>query len=300
MPITQKFTTDHNIEFDDFIEYAEHRVDVSKTDGLLELAEKFAMLGNNRTFLSDFFVHFIQGAVNRDPLGTLFSQSIVLARRKNFYIRANFWLPAHEMTENESILYAYHQAHDHNFDLLSLAYCGDGYVTDGYLYDYNKVAGYIGERVELLPLGSHKHEGGDVLLYECNKDIHFQRPPIDPSITLNLIPLVNQNGLRDQYFFEIDTIDSVTGKLAYYANNIIERRRNLFDIAKHVANEEIAQLFIRIASTHVCNRTRYEAMRALKSCNKDQHDALVYALRDDRTPIIRHYIDSIFNGPQSE
>lgn len=295
MPIAQKFQLETSIGLNEFLDYAQHNVDVSDKDGLLSLSEKFAMLGNNREFLSDFFSRFIREIAYKDPLSVLLSQSVVIARCRDFYLRANFWLPAEDMTKNESVLYAYDQPHDHNFDLLSLAYCGDGYVSDGFIYSYDKVTGYIGEQVELLPLGAHKHACGDVLLYECNKDIHIQHPPNDPSITLNVIPLVNQNGLRDQFFFEIESVISTRGIIRRHAPNIIEQRKYLFDIAKHIANDEIAQLFIDISKSHHCNRTRYEAIRALKTYSLDMHDDLAYSLRDDSTPIIQHYISGVLN-----
>lgn len=296
MSITQRFTTDESIELDEFVDYALSNVNTSSSEGLLALGEKFTMLGNNRTFLSDFFADYIKENFVRDPLSQIVSQSVVLARNESFYVRANFWLPEDDMTESETFLFAYHQAHDHNFDLLSLAYCGDGYMTDGYTYDYNKVAGYVGEVVDIEPLGSHHHAYGEVLLYECNKDIHIQRPPSEPSITLNVIPLVNQNGLLDQYFFDIDRIDSTQGTIQRYGNNIMEQRKDLFAIVKHLANDEIAQLFIDIAKSHPCKRTRFEAIRSLKVYSKEMHDQLCYMLRDDKTAIVKHYVDTVLTA----
>lgn len=292
MPIIQKHNTTDAIELAEFLDAAQ-RTDVGTAEGLLSLGETFAKLGNNREFLSAFFANFIKHQAINDPLAVLLSQSVVLARRKDFYLRANFWLPAEGISESESILFAYDQPHDHNFDLLSLAYCGDGYVSHGYTYNYDTTIGYVGEKVPLNPLGPHKHECGDVLMYECNKDIHIQKPPIDASITLNLIPLENQNGLRDQYFFEIDNVASTVGIIRKHAPNIQERRRYLFDIAKHVANDEMVGIFRDIALRHECSRTRYEALRSLKTADSDVHDEMVFALRDDPAPIVRHYVRSV-------
>jgi hypothetical protein len=295
MPIQQKYETEEAIGLEEFFAYITDNIDTRDTNSLLSLGERFTMLGNNRSFLSDYFADYIKKHIDGNSLSVPFAQSIELVRCKDFFIRANFWLPEEEMTDEELHLFAYHQAHDHNFDLLSLAYCGDGYTSDGYTYNYQKVAGYIGEVVELDPQGAHKHAYGDVLLYECNKDIHFQRPPSEPSITLNVIPLVNQNSLLDQYFFQIDHINSKTGILQKYGDNIMEKRKNLFNITKHIANEEIAQIFIDIAKSHPCNRTRYEALIALETFSKDIHDSICYFLRDDSTPILKHYVRKILN-----
>lgn len=293
MPIVQKFSTASSIELGEFLEYADKAVDVNTRDGILALGETFAMLGNNRTFLSQFFAQVIKDTAPRDPLSFLLSQSVVIARYEGFYLRANFWLPDDQITRAESVLYAYDQPHDHNFDLLSCAYCGDGYVSDGFLYDYDKVVGYTGEEVPLEPLGPHRHECGDILLYECSRDIHIQHPPATPSITLNVLPLGNQNGLIDQYFFSIPSADSTVGVIQKHAPNIIEQRRHMFDVAKYVANDEIADTLAEIAKAHVCKRTRYEALRALRGCNRALHDDVALAMRDDPAPIVQHYVRSV-------
>lgn len=295
MPIIQRHNCTESITLREFADVAK-QTDVSTAEGLLSLGETFTKLGNNREFLSNFFAQFIKNQALNDPLATLLSQSVVLLRTSEFYLRANFWLPKEGISNGEAVLFAYDQPHDHNFDLLSLAYCGDGYISHGYTYDYDSTVGYVGERVALQPLGPHKHECGDVLMYECNKDIHIQKPPADPSITLNVIPLANQNGLRDQYFFDIDHVDSTFGILRRHAPNIQERRRFLFDIAKYVANDEITGLFADFARKHECKRTRYEALRALKTCNAAVHDELVHALRDDSAPIVKHYVASVLSA----
>ena len=291
MPFHKRFETEEVIDLPEFLRIAEG-VDVSCTDGMLSLAEPFTKLGNNRTFLAEYFAEYIKQAVVVNPDGLVLSQSVVLSRNEKFYIRANVWLPENDMTEKESLLFAYNQAHDHNFDLLSLAYCGDGYYTDCFEYDYESVEGYVGELVEINPLGRIQHTCGDTLLYVCNKDIHFQRPPVNPSVTLNLIPLANQNGLRDQYFFNIADVDSVTATIYGYPTTIIEQRRSLFEIAKHFADDKIVKIFIGLAEKHPCRRTRYEALRSLKTCNLEAHNEMCMKLRDDNAQIIRTYVES--------
>jgi hypothetical protein len=291
MPIHAHHQTDDVIDLAEFLRIAD-AADVNTTEGMLAIAEPFAMLGNNRSFLSDFFCDYIRANVATDPLASVVAQSVVLSRNEHYYIRANMWLPEEEVTANEAILFAYNQAHDHNFDLLSLAYCGDGYLTDCYEYNYDDVAGYVGEVVELNPLGPIKHGCGDTLLYIANKDIHFQRAPKTPSVTLNVIPLANRYGTRDQYFFDIEGPDSTKGTISGYPTTIIEQRRMLFDIAKHLADDVIAQLLADIAGHHACRRTRYEALRALKTCDPEAHGQVCWALRDDKAPLIRAYLQS--------
>lgn len=290
MPLHEHFATTESIDFDDFVEYAKNGVNVSTSDGLWQLAECFAMLGNNREFLSNFYVEYIKGNVPKDIVSSVISQAVVLYRCDTFYIRANFWLPIEQLTSNEARLFAYDQPHDHNFDLLSLSYCGDGYVSDGFEYDYDRTVGYIGEEVDLVPLGPHKHALGDVLMYVCNKDIHVQNAPEMPSITLNVIPLVNQNELRDQYFFDIPHKMATKGVIEKRAGNIVEQRHRLFRIAKHIANQEMIGVFVDIARTHLDPKARYEAARIVAECDPSIHRDLVFALRDDPSAIVKHHV----------
>lgn len=296
MAIHHRFTTDASMELPEFMEYADAKTNMSDVDSLLALGEQLSMLGNNRRFLSKFLEDFIEANWNLDSLTATISQSVMLRSGRDFYLRANFWLPEAEMTESEALLFAYHQAHDHNFDLLSYAYSGSGYTTDLYEYDYSSVAGYVGEQVNLVPRGNHRHACADTLLYRCNRDIHFQRPPETPSITLNVIPTANQYGLQDQYFFDIEKGDSESGVLSRYAESNIESRRFLFNVAKYVRSERLVRVMCDLITTYPCRRTRYEALRALRECDADAHDTMVHHLRDDPAPIIRQYVHRVLSG----
>jgi hypothetical protein len=295
MPTVYHYETTDSISLPEFLEFANKAVNVNSRDGILALGEMFARLGNNRAFLSEYFAKVIYELAPRDPLSFLLAQSVVIARYDSFYLRANFWLPRDGLTAGEAELYAYDQPHDHNFDLLSYAYCGSGYYSDGFHYDYNSVVGFVGEKVRLQPLGRHHHKCGDVLFYECSKDIHIQHAPETPSITLNVLPLGNLNGLIDQYFFEIDSPNSRTGTLKKHAPNVIEQRRHLFDVAKHIGGQKVAVALADIATGHRCARTRYESVRALRTCDPTAHEAVVNTLKSDTAPLVQHYVRSFLN-----
>lgn len=289
MPIVREHATTASIDLNELVETIHTEIDLADRDSLLSLSEKLVMLGNNRSFLSDFFSDYIKNHVYQQSQPVI-SQAVTLVQTENFYIRANFWLPEQDLSESEAILFAYGQAHDHNYHLLTLAYCGDGYSTDCYLYDYDKVVGYLGEVVDLEPLGSHKHTCGQVLLYECSKDVHIQRAPQQPSITLNVIPFLPKDDLIEQYGFSIASLDSTTGIISSFGYTPIEKRNDLFTMAKYCANPETNQLFIDFAQTHPCRRTRLAALQALRTSAPQAHAALCYQLRDDATPLIQHYL----------
>jgi hypothetical protein len=290
MAIKTRHHTEETMSLREFMDYAQAKVDFNDPDAFLALGEQLTMLGNNRQLLTDFFGDYIARHLHSDNVPGTISQAIQLDRRRDFYVRVAFWLPENEVTGQERKLYAYDQAHDHNFDLLSYAYCGSGYRTDIYEYDYASVVGYLGERVALEPLGNHQHRTGDCLFYRCSKDIHFQRPPDQPSITLNVIPLGNQHGLVDQYFFEIEGRDSDVGTLVRHADSNIENRKTLFDIAKQLPSPKISRVLADVVQSYACQRSRCEALRALRSCDPSVHDALCRRLEGDPSPLLRHYV----------
>ena len=70
---------------------------------------------------------------------------------EKYFIRANFW-----PSERDSVFKAsgtspffYHVPHDHNFSFLTVGYLGPGYWSEYYEYDYDKVVGLPGEKVDL-------------------------------------------------------------------------------------------------------------------------------------------------------
>ncbi|WP_088280878.1 hypothetical protein [Ideonella sp. A 288] len=285
-----RHSTTEQIALDEFLDYADAHVIEGAPDKLFRLGEQLSMLGNNRRFLSDFMCSYIKANRARDPLAEIISQSVVLARRKHFYLRANFWLPAAEMTQAESLLFAYHQAHDHNFDLLSYAYCGTGYETDVFEYDYAAVAGFVGEEVRVRPLGTFRHACGDTIMYRCNQDIHIQQPPTNLSVTLNVIPTFNQHGLLDQYFFDIDATDPNRARLSNYAYTAIDARRQLLELVSQLRDDNVTDLLVEFATRHDCRRTRYNALRALQDSAPEVHDSVCASLGPDEPALVRHHL----------
>jgi hypothetical protein len=293
VPTAHRFATTETITLEEFTECADRVDNIGSAEGLWSLAEDFSRLGNNREFLSNFYCDYIKSNVARDPLYVVISQALVLHRTKDYYIRANFWPRAEECSAEEHVLFAYDQPHDHNFDLLSYSYCGDGYISDDFEYDYGRTIGYAGETVAITPLGSHKHECGSVLMYYCNKDIHIQHPPALPSITLNVIPLENQNGLLDPYFFSIENATSETATLVKRATNAIEQRRMYMAMAKEFVSENIKDALSSVAAKHACPRTRYEALRILSEVDPSEHARLVRSIDPSNAPILRHYLTAL-------
>lgn len=294
-----KYETTETMELCEFVEYAKENIDTSDQDQLYSLGEQLTKLGNNRDFLANHMGELIKATRSFDRLNEFVPQSIVLARTDDFYLRANFWLPRDEITDNEVPTFAYHVAHDHNFNLLTYGYCGAGYETDVFEYNYKEVAGYLGEQVKVIPLGRLVHGCGETMMYRCNIDIHLQLPPASPSITLNVIPLHTQGSLRDQYFFDITSRDQEVVTLSKYVQSPIDSRRKVFEMIKNLSfNDEkhidsnLLDLVFDFAINHPCRRTRFHALETLSFTNQEAHKLACEKLRDDKSLLVRHYITS--------
>lgn len=274
---------------EEFMQHAE-RTDMKCPDALFALGEQLSLLGNNREFLSRFMADLIKSTKSFDRLNDFVPQSIVLGRRKEFYVRANVWLPEAEITASEARLFAYFQPHDHNFDLLTYAYCGSGYETHIFEYDYSRVVGYLDEMVKVKPLGSYTHACGDIMMYRCSQDIHAQFPPKTPSITLNVIPLHTQGSLRDQYFFGLNEVDQEEAPLTKYVQTPIDSRRKVFDMIGMLGDDNLTDIVTDFALSHQCRRTRYHALQALAKINPTEHADVCNRLAGDPTPLIQQYL----------
>ena len=153
-------------------------------------------------------------------------QVFVLSNEDNFTIRAPIWMPP--LGKEVDNVFAYGDAHDHNFNLMTLGYYGPGYTTSIWEYDVKKIDGNKGESVELGKLKKIQLEPGSVLYMRANTDIHVQHEPEDFSITLNIMkPSIIATR---QYLFDIKTNRVVKSILE-------DIPKHLFHLASIVGND---------------------------------------------------------------
>ena len=191
--------------------------------------EKLAMatlwlkrLGNNRTFLADLLVDQLAG--RKGKIAAVDSgygpQAIVLSphysgARGGMFLRANIWPAESDLCFQTSGArsFVYGVPHDHNFSFLTFGYAGPGYRSDYYEYDYESVAGYEGERVDLRFIERSALHQGKLMLYRAHRDIHSQIPPEALSVSLNVMHVDPAQGWFDQYGFDLER-DEVTRVLS--------------------------------------------------------------------------------------
>lgn len=174
-------------------------------------ADWLRRLANNRGFLGDLLVERLTGR-GGDALASGYGpQAIMLSRpRANrpdaAMLRAAIW-PApsdHVFQTSGAASFVYGAPHDHNFDFLTVGYCGPGYASDYYEYDYKAVAGYPEEDAGLRFVERSTLTPGKLMLYRRHVDVHSQLPPESLSVSLNVMRVDPAQGWFDQYGFDLE------------------------------------------------------------------------------------------------
>lgn len=251
--------------------------DPAEEESLSHAANWLKRLGNDRNFFGDMLVERLTG---RDPLGAegpamqgAGPNRFVLAPpgRGNFSITADIWPAAEETALRASgpTAFGYGQAHDHNFDFVSLGYFGPGCEVDDYEYDYEAVAGWSGEPVALRPLGRSRLAPGRLVHYRAHHDIHTQHAPASLSVTLTLTHAHAAQGWRDHYLFDLEA-GQIIRTLGHGPSETFLR------IAVALGGEEARDLARDFGRSHPSDRMRVQAWRALASVAGDDaaQDAL--------------------------
>ncbi len=168
-------------------------------------------LANNREFLGDLLVERLTGTGGEEIASGYGPQAIVLSRPKHnrpnaAFLRAAIWPSPrdHVFRTSGAASFVYGAAHDHNFDFLTVGYCGPGYASDYYEYDYTGVAGYPGEDAGLRFVGRETLSPGKLMLYRRHVDVHSQLPPERLSVSVNVMRLDPAQGWFDQYGFDLE------------------------------------------------------------------------------------------------
>jgi hypothetical protein len=216
-------------------------------------------LGNDRHFLADLLLDELKQRHRQDDAATAYGPQVLMLSPLGgeFFLRANIWPSAHEHMVRASGVgtFAYGLPHDHNFDFLTLGYFGPGYWSDYWEYDYECVAGAVGEPAGLRFVERSRLEPGKLLHYRAHRDVHSQHPPEALSVSLNLMHAGGAHGWLDQYRFDVDR-NEIAGVLSSGASDVFLR------IAVGLGAAEALDLADRFAHTHPSDRMRLVALEA--------------------------------------
>nr|WP_298926600.1 transposase [uncultured Erythrobacter sp.] len=208
MPLVIENPTAETCSLPEAIEaLAECGFDPRDPDSTAVAANWLRRLTNNREFLAGILIDRLAGRTEGEVDNGYGPQAIVLSpKRGNMFLRANIWPAEHDLCFRNSGAksFVYGVPHDHNFSFLTSGYCGPGYRSDYYEYDYEGVAGYSGEPAEFKFIERSALSEGKVMLYRAHRDVHSQLPPESLSVSINVMHVDPAQCWYDQYGFDLE------------------------------------------------------------------------------------------------
>ncbi len=227
-------------------------------------------LSNNRTFLAELLVNQLAGR-DSAAFDTGYSpQAIVLSphhqgKTGGMFLRANIWPAEQDLCFRTSGArsFVYGVPHDHDFSFLTCGYCGPGYRSDYYEYDYESVAGYAGEKVELKFIERSALSEGKMQLYRRHLDIHSQIPPESLSVSLNVMHIDPAQSWFDQYGFDLEKHE-VTHLLSPNASEALLR------VAVATGAQEAFDFADWVGKAHPSDRLRLVSFEARAGTQHDR------------------------------
>jgi hypothetical protein len=223
-------------------------------------------LANDRAFLAELAVAELKQRCARQSLGNHYSSQVLMLHRasEKYFIRANFWPSPRDSLFKASGAspFFYHIPHDHNFSFLTVGYLGPGYWSEYYEYDFDRVAGVPGEKVDLRFVEKAKLDQGKVMLYRAHRDVHDQLPADELSVSINIMHATPALPFLNQYRFDVKNceIASILNRSATEA---------LLAIAANRGGGDARDLVENFAAGHPCARIRFSALRELAAAEAD-------------------------------
>ena len=255
--------------------------DPADEESFAAMAPMLKRLSNNREFLAELAVAELKDRCSRQSLENRYSSQVIMLHRasEKYFIRANFWPSPEDSVLRTSGLspFFYHVPHDHNFSFLTVGYLGPGYWSEYYEYDYEAVAGYAGEKVDLRFVEKTRLEQGKVMLYRAHRDVHNQLPADSLSVSINIMEASNRLPFLSQYRFDVKTCQ-IAGILTRTATEA------LLALAPNHGGDNGRELVETFAAGHPCDRIQFAAMRELAAAAPSIDDGLESLARGTASP----------------
>lgn len=231
-------------------------------DSLLGAARWLRRLGNNRDFLAEMMIAELKAPLGGEEDASTYGAQVVMLSPlgREYFLRANFWpgRQDHMFRASGHGAFSYELPHDHNFDFLTVGYFGPGYASDYYEYDYEAVAGVVGEKAGLRFIERSTLDPGKLMHYRAHVDVHSQLPPESLSVSVNIMHSGGAQGWLDQYSFDVEQ-DEVARVISPGGSEIFLR------VAVGLEHGEALDLAESFASSHVSERMRLVALEAQAS-----------------------------------
>lgn len=273
-----------SITVEDLIDAMRNAYHGDGVEAMLCVAEKFQSLAANREFIRDALLAELKRIAAERNLGSFAPQSFIIHRAPPFTLRLNLWLPSVgsiRKVEQEARIYSYGRAHDHNFSLLTAGVAGPGYRTRIYEYDCRSIEGRGGERVEMTFLEDTNLTTGKAMIYRPHHDIHVQIPPVEPSMSLNL--LIDEKDIVEtpQYYFDLET-----SELIPMDDNEVGRRVSFLEAVGHFADEDCACVLFDVARQNRDPSIRAAAVNAIRTGFPDRQPEIANLAKADSHPLV--------------
>jgi hypothetical protein len=238
-------------------------------------------LGNNRTFLADLMMAELKQRCEEQVRHNQYSAQVIMLHTSSqrYFLRANLW-PAEADTvvrQSGTDPFFYGVPHDHNFSFLTVGYLGPGYWSDYYEFDYDRVIGYPGEKVDLRFVEKARLEPGKVMLYRAHRDVHLQLPADSLSVSLNIVEQSHSITFRDQYRFDVEN-STVAGIMT---RSSLEP---MLMLAAHHGGGNGIDLLDTFALSHPSDRVRWAALRARAGAAQSIAERIAILERGTRDP----------------
>jgi len=282
MPRIVAHSEDTPIELGDLVQALnDEAFDPADEDSFAAAGPLLGRLALNRRFLAEIAVTELKDRCTRQSLENRYSSQVILLHRasEKYFIRANFW-----PSERDSVFKAsgnspffYHVPHDHNFSFLTVGYLGPGYWSEYYEYEFDRVLGLPGEKVDLKFVEKSRLEPGKVMLYRAHRDVHNQLPADDMSVSINIMEASASLPFLNQYRFDVKRCE-IAGILTRTSSEA------LLALAANNGGGNGRDLVESFAAAHPCERIRFAALRELAGAQPDLDTGLALLARGARSP----------------
>lgn len=288
MALSRFFNSADPCEIGEVLQFAEDHVDPNDQDSIFGAAEVLHRLSQKKDLLNDLIIEPIKNTIDESQPENIYTDAtFILGSTKSgiFRLRANVWkVPKARggKDEFEKRLYAYEAPHDHNFDFLTAGYYGSGYETDLYEYDYESMLPKVGEKVAVRFIERTNLSIGKVMMYRRSRDIHTQHPPIDLSVSVNLLVSTEDQLTRQQQYFDVHHQVS-----AGFVDGPVSFRVDLIEMAGHLGLQNAVEPLHRIASAHSCKRSRAAAVKSILKIAPGENESIRSKYGSDTSRIVR-------------
>ena len=279
--ITQNNT--ESISLNEFFELCD-QIKLESEEELEAYAPYIKMLANNPKCISDYLCEYLTSMSSLEQEHSFLPPVFMPKVTDNYIFRIVIWPVIQISQDKNGLLYNY--AHNHDVGFLTCGYCGSGYRTDIYDYDYQHHQGLVNEPVELDFLESTTLPPGKIMQYMAGSDMHMQYAPETPSISLNMIKREKQKKIVECSF------DMDESKIVGHSIKTVGHE-SIFWSACMFGDGNCLDVIEHIAKTHPFMRVRAAAWQALIENNQKEMESYTRLANMDKHEHVRAYVNKV-------